>query len=129
MATDAQSLATYGQMYASQPGVQGANLLKLALLQQIAAIVAPTVQTDTQSLVSAANVAGYSSAGFPGMAALLELALLQIIANNVGGGSSSAATFGNYAGGQPTFTPSSGTGLAVDTSDGTMWEYYSGAWH
>ena len=49
--------------------------------------------------------------------------------NQGAGGGGTGATFGNYAGGQPTFTPASGIGLAVDTSNGTLWEYYNGAWH
>lgn len=46
-----------------------------------------------------------------------------------GGASGGATTFGNYAGGQPNFTPASGFGLAVDTSNGALWEYYGGSWH
>jgi hypothetical protein len=47
------------------------------------------------------------------------------------GGGGSGFTFGNYGGGpnEPTFTPATGEGAAVDTSDGTVWYYYSGSWH
>jgi hypothetical protein len=36
---------------------------------------------------------------------------------------------GNYGGGQPSFTPSSGGALALDTSNGTLWKWYNNAWH
>ena len=87
--------------------------------------------TDYQSLISSANVAGYASAGLAvDLAGLLELALLQIIANNVGsgGGGSGNVTFGNYGGTTPGFTPTTST-LALDTSNQTIWAYDSGTWH
>lgn len=46
-----------------------------------------------------------------------------------GGGTVGSVVFGNYAGGQPTFTPAAGVGLAVDTSNGTLWQFYNNAWH
>ena len=60
-----------------------------------------------------------------------QLAVLIYLASQIAanGGTGSGATFADYGGGAPTFTPSAGTGLAVDTSDGTLWEYYNGAWH
>ena len=85
--------------------------------------------TDYQSLLSSQNVACYLSMP-PGIQRVLELALLQLIANNIGSaGGGSGVTNGNYAGGTPTFTPSSGAGLAVDTSTGNLWAYYNGAWN
>ena len=49
--------------------------------------------------------------------------------NGGGGGSGSGAVFGAYGvGNPPNFTPASGTGLAVNTSDGSLWTYYGGAW-
>jgi hypothetical protein len=56
----------------------------------------------------------------------LKLCILQ---GASAGGGGTGATFGNYAGIAPNFTPSGGTGLAVDTSNGTIWSYYNGAWH
>jgi hypothetical protein len=58
-----------------------------------------------------------------------DLMIIAAYGASSGGGGGGGATFGNYAGGQPNFTPSGGTGLAVDTSNGTLWEYYSGSWH
>lgn len=44
--------------------------------------------------------------------------------NGIQGGSA------NYSGGSPSFTPAAGVlGMAVDTSNGRLWLYYSGAWH
>ena len=85
--------------------------------------------TQDQIAVLIADSACINSFIPPGfqLAALIYLAS-QIVANG-GTGTGSGATFDNYAGGAPTFTPASGTGLAVDTSDGTLWEYYNGAWH
>ena len=84
--------------------------------------------TDPASLLAQANCYNCVS---PGMWQLMELALLAQISTNGagGGGSGTGATFGNYGGGVPSFTPSGGVGLAVDTSTGTLWEYYNGAWH
>ncbi len=36
---------------------------------------------------------------------------------------------GNYSGGQPNWTPSGTLGVAVDTSNGRPWWYYSGGWN
>lgn len=129
--TDYQSLFIQAVDYAGLPNISQAQLLKLALLRQIAATLVPAMPTDYQSLISSANVPGYAAAGLAcDIGVLLELALLQIIAANVGsGGGGTGATFGNYAAGQPNFTPSGGTGIAVDTSNGTEWFYYNGAWH
>lgn len=58
--------------------------------------------------------------------------ILQLLCNfsDSGGGSvGTGATFGDYGGSTPTFTPASGSGLAIDTSNHTFWEYDNGAWH
>lgn len=55
--------------------------------------------------------------------------LLCQISTGGGGAGSSGITFGNYAGGQPNFTPATGTGAAVDTSNQTFWVYDNGAWN
>lgn len=46
-----------------------------------------------------------------------------------GGGGGGGPTCANYGGGQPDFIPASGCGNAIDISDGTIYWYYSGAWH
>ena len=66
------------------------QLLKLSLLQIIAKALNPMAATDQASLLSDMNVACYRSVGsYP----LLELALLQIIANGMGGGSGTQLVF------------------------------------
>lgn len=57
--------------------------------------------------------------------------VLQLLCNLTGGssGGSFALYSGNYSGGQPTVTPTATTALAFDTSTGTQWNWYSGAWH
>lgn len=45
------------------------------------------------------------------------------------GGGGGGVTCGNYAGAEPSFTPSSACGNAIDTSNERIWWYYSGAWH
>jgi len=67
-----------------------------------------------------------------GFAALSEgdkmAILLQLLCNIVeeGGG---GVRCGNYGGGEPDFTPASGCGVAIDTSNERIWWYYSAAWH
>ena len=47
-----------------------------------------------------------------------------------GGGTGGQEVFsGNYAGGVPTDVPTGAQAVAFDTSNGTLWEYYSGSWH
>ena len=69
-----------------------------------------------------------------GELAVIELQLLCEILSAGGTGTGSGGGIqgfsGNYGGGQPTSTPTSGNiGYAVDTSNGRQWVYYSGAWH
>ncbi len=53
--------------------------------------------------------------------------LLQLACNLSEGGA--GLQCGNYSGGAPTFTPSGSCGVALDTSNGALWYYYSSAWH
>jgi hypothetical protein len=55
--------------------------------------------------------------------------IIYLLASATGGGTGTGATFGNYGGGIPSFTPTGGTGLAVDTSNGAIWAYYNGGWN
>lgn len=79
---------------------------------------------DANTLMAAASAAGYTAMP-PRQMDAVEVYLLCSLSN----GSGSGFTFGNYGGGEPTFIPASGEGAAVDTSDGTKWYYYNGAWH
>lgn len=94
-----------------------------------ATINGTTVNCDPKSLLAAAVNAGYMDYSIKEQFAVETYLTCQIAAGGGGGGGGSGATFGNYGGGQPNFTPAGGTGLAVDTSNGTLWEYYNGAWH
>lgn len=80
---------------------------------------------DPQTLFEEAKCyACYSNAS---MAELLKLALLNRASQ--GGGSTTDIRAANYGGAQPTFTPTGSLGIAIDTSDETVYWYYSGAWH
>lgn len=57
------------------------------------------------------------------------LQLLCELVNGGGGGGGSGVTCGDYSGGEPDFTPATDCALAIDTSTGDLWRYYSGAWH
>lgn len=59
----------------------------------------------------------------------IKIATLVLLCNGGGGGGGGGVSCGNYSGGQPTFTPSTSCAVAIDTSDGTIYWYYSGAWH
>lgn len=80
---------------------------------------------DAASLINTAYANGYPK--------LSHLDLLMCIVNAAcaggGGGGGGGVTCGNYAGGQPNFTPASGCGNAIDTSNGRVWWYYGGGWH
>ena len=38
-------------------------------------------------------------------------------------------TEGNYGGGTPTFTPITGSGIAVDLSNNRIWWFFNGQWN
>jgi len=117
MPTTAQSLITGVAKHNSAAAPRPAQLLRIALLQSIANTLAPSVATDPQSLLSSANVAGYQSAGLVSVGDMLELALLQIIANNVGSGGSSGVSSGA---GAPTNGVTTGT-FYYNSTDQSFW--------
>lgn len=97
-------------------GMQDQQLIKLALLQIIAKSLNPVAATDQASLLSSPNIACYRSVGsYP----LLELALLQIIANGIGSGGggytlpiASTTTLGGIKPDGTTITVNASTGVA-----------------
>jgi hypothetical protein len=129
MALDYQSLVNAVRDYGASGDVSGAMLLKLALLKNIAATVAPAVNTDYQTLLSNSNVLGYNAASNSDVAALIEMALLQIIALNVGGGGggSGSVLVANYGGVAPGVSPASAA-IAIDTSNGAGWSWDTSTW-
>ncbi len=58
---------------------------------------------------------------------LFRAVLLQLACNLAEGGA--GLQCGDYSGGEPTYTPGGPCGTALDTSDGSIWYYYGGAWH
>jgi hypothetical protein len=58
---------------------------------------------------------------------LLKKMLVLILAGG-GGGAGGGVPTGNYAGGQPTFTPTTAGAVAIDSSNGRIWWYFNGAW-
>jgi len=57
---------------------------------------------------------------------LFRALLLQLACNMSEGGA--GLQCGNYASGQPTFTPGGACGIAVDTSNDALWVYRNGVW-
>jgi len=62
---------------------------------------------------------------------LLVISLLNRISTAGSGTSAVQGQAGDYAGGNPTWTPTSDVALAYDTSTtpATQWIWYDGAWH
>lgn len=51
-----------------------------------------------------------------------------VTVNSTGGGSQEIFS-GNYAGTTPPFTPSVAQAIAIDTSSGRQWQWYSASWN
>jgi len=82
---------------------------------------------DPQTLI---NNASCIACNIPnGMQLPVLIYLLCQIQSNGGSGAAGGVTCGNYSGVTPNFTPSSGCGMAIDTSTRELWAYFSGAWH
>jgi hypothetical protein len=104
-----------------------AQLYRLALLSRIARLLAP-VNTDTQSLMDHAKCVVCS--GALSQAEAMEIALLDMVYGLIAsGGIGGGVICGNYGGGNPTFVPASGCGVAIDTSNDRIWWYYNGTWN
>ncbi len=128
MALDYQSLVATVNDYGASGNVSGAMMLKLALLKNIALTVAPGMPTDFQTLLSGTNVPGYISASDASLATALELALLEIIADNVGGGGGSTAV--THGTGSPITNGISVVTykIYINDTDSTLWAVSNGAW-
>lgn len=131
MATDAQSLLSTVAHYCATGNVTGVSLLRLALLKQIAHALNPMADTTVQGLLSQTNLPGWAATSNASLSDLLELALLNLIAGAVAGGSGGGIPqiiSGNYGGVQPTPTPS-GPAIFYDTSGGQVWIYDGTTWN
>lgn len=51
-----------------------------------------------------------------------------ILAALAGGGGTGGIASGNYGGVAPTFTPTSGSAIAIDSTNGKIWAYYNSTW-
>lgn len=63
---------------------------------------------------------------------MVEVQLLCDILVTGGGGGGGGLQYvfsGNYGGGVPTDVPVASAAFAIDTSNGTIWSWYSGNWH
>ena len=80
------------------------------------------VPTDVNELME--QVACLKCAVQPGDVPLL---ILGAVSNITGGGGGGSATL--CGSGPPVAAPTGTCALYIDTDDGTLYEYYSGAWH
>lgn len=81
--------------------------------------------------MSQTNLPGWAASSNASEGALLELALLNIMAGALtggGGGGIPQIITGNYGGAQPTPTPS-GPAVFYDTSGGQVWIYNGTTWY
>ena len=123
--TSAQTLLAAASCYqCNTPNAYGLGMIKLGLLRQILLSLNSMADTTAQTLLSAASCYQCYSAN-PYMLQMIELGLLQTIAQ-----AGLNVSCQNLSGGTPTSTPSGGCGgPIIDTSNGKVWWYYSGAWH
>jgi len=118
-ATDPQSLFSDSNVNCYNNYSAQFDLLKLSLLQIIANSLAPMAATDPQSLLSDANVACYRSYGsWP----LLELALLQLIAKNIGAGTGGTANLTGTVNPNGSVTPTAVGQFYTNTANDTLWQ-------
>jgi len=82
------------------------------------------VPTDTNEIIDEARC--LSQCIPPGF---LPYAILAAVSNISGGGGGGAAGAIPCTIGIPVAAPSSSCALAIDSNDGTIYEYYNGAWH
>ncbi len=122
MATDATTLLDETKCFVCLPPGMW-QLLKLGLLKQILLASDPMADTSATALLAAAKC--YECLP-PGMWQLIELGLLQQIVDGGGAGGGGGVTCGA---GAPVAAPASGCGAYVNTSDGSLFLYYSGSWH
>ena len=83
---------------------------------------------DATTLLAAATDAQYTNIGSIQQMALQTYLLCQLT-NSGGGGGSTQVFAANYGGVAPATTPTTTSAIAVDTSTGTVWYWYSSAWH
>ncbi len=121
MATPSQTLATAASCLSSCLPAGMAWYGLLAVLDAIGQ--GATVPSTAQELATAASC--YSACISPGLLPYALIVAAQSVASG-GGGSGGGLTCGV---GAPVAAPASGCGGYINTSDGSLFLYYSGAWH
>jgi hypothetical protein len=78
----------------------------------------------------------YGSGVTPKIGDTERMLLVKLVTIGVGGGggggggvSGGGVTAGDYGGGVPSFTPTSSGAITFDTSNGRVWNWYSGQWN
>lgn len=102
------------------------ELVKTVLLCQLANPDSedPMANCDVNALLAAASC--FNCLQPFQLAAIQTQLLCEVLGNGGGGGASDQVTCGA---GDPVAAPSSGCGVYNNTTDGSFWAYYSGAWH
>jgi len=104
----------------SPPGLQ----MYLVLAAMIDIANGNPVPETTQGLISEVNCLLCMVP--PGLVPYLMVQALRDISSGGGAGGGGGVTCGA---GAPVAAPASGCGLYINTTDGTLFEYYSGSWH
>lgn len=95
--------------------------MMLAVLAALVAVGEGEPMPDAQELMD--QISCLRCALQPGD---VPLAILGAVSNITSGGSGGGVTCGS---GAPVAAPSGACALYIDTDDGTLYMYYSGAWH
>lgn len=106
-------------------GATLAQSFRLEALSKIATLLDP-MAANPQTLLSQTTC--YAAYGLS-IADLLELGLLNVIYASLGGLGGASVLCANLGGGAPMAPPAGSCAIEFDTSTGTQWNYYSGAWH
>lgn len=83
---------------------------------------------DLSTLLADACASGFTELNEQQFRAVALQLACDISAGGGGGGGGSVFS-GNYGGVAPVIVPTTTAAIAIDTSDGTVWYWYSGAWH
>jgi hypothetical protein len=125
----AESLAQIAKCYCCS-GISEKQLLAASIYLTCQFLNGQSVTCTPENIVQLATAAGFLKLSEKQMIGISTYLDCQITNNGGGGGGGTTQVFaGNYGGGQPNFTPTTSTAIAIDTSNDTQWNYYSGAWH
>ena len=125
MACDPQTLATNAKCLAAK--FSRTELQAIRIYLWCAYLNGETVSCDPQTLATAS--ACLLEKLSRGDMDAIETNLACAIAAGGGGGGSAGVTAADYGGGEPSFTPATDGAVAIDTSNGRIWWWYSGIWN